>query len=214
MTLLLWKGFRFGLLLQFSIGPVCLLVFHTSGSFGFWPTLLMIIGIAMVDALYILLAAVGVASVLHHRNVCLFIQVFGCAVLFLFGLDTILSVFHLSILPSIQFFSGIRSSNLFLQGILVTASNPLTILFWGGVFSTKAVEENLARKGLFMFGAGCVLATLIFLTITAGIGTVISSFLPQKVLNILNIAVGLVIILFGIKLLLKKEDISRKKSED
>jgi len=53
-------------------------------------------------------------------------------------------------------------------------------------------------------GFGCVLSTLVFLSVVAFSGSILSGFLPQIIIQILNVVVGFVLIYFGIKLLLKK----------
>lgn len=47
--------------------------------------------------------------------------------------------------------------------------------------------------------------TLIFLTTVAVLGIILSNFIPDIISKILNVIVGLVIIGFGIKLLVKKK---------
>ena len=46
---------------------------------------------------------------------------------------------------------------------------------------------------------GLVSATLI-------LGTILSQFIPDNISNILNVLVGILIIFFGVKMLVKKED--------
>ncbi|MBH1940032.1 hypothetical protein I5677_03870 [Mobilitalea sibirica] len=57
-------------------------------------------------------------------------------VLLLFGANIIAGAFHFTILPQISLFSDISEKSIFIQGLLLTASNPITIIFWSGVFST------------------------------------------------------------------------------
>jgi threonine/homoserine/homoserine lactone efflux protein len=45
---------------------------------------------------------------------------------------------------------------------------------------------------------------LFFLTLISFLGSVLSGFLPQTIIKILNVMVGLVLIYFGIRLLYKK----------
>lgn len=198
------KGLRFGMLLQFAVGPMCLMVFNTSTTYGFICSLHLVFAIALIDALYIILSCVGVASVISKKKVKAVVKLIGCIVLVLFGANTILGAFDLFFLPRIALFSNISSKNLFVQGLLLTATNPLTIIFWSGVFSTQTIENKWNRKQLFLFATGCVLATIIFLTAVAILGSILSSFLPQIIVRFLNVAVGIILIIFGIRLLCKK----------
>jgi threonine/homoserine/homoserine lactone efflux protein len=197
------KGFKFGMLLQLSIGPMCLMVFNTSGTHGLLMGLILVCAISLVDAAYITLAGCGVAAILKNIKVQQFIKVFGCLILMAFGLHTIFSVFDYSILPSIHLFSNLSAKSIFLQGILLTASNPLTIIFWSGVFGAEAIDKKMDRYQLILFGTGCVLATISFLSGIAIAGSIINTFLSQFLLDILNVIVGLIITGFGVKLILK-----------
>lgn len=201
---MIYKGLKFGMLLQLAIGPMCLMVFNSSVSQGLLAGLTLVVAIAAIDALYIALSAAGIAVVLSRSRVKTGVKIFGCAVLTLFGLNMICGAFAMSFLPAVALFSPAGHQHLFIQGLLLTASNPLTIIFWGGVFSTQVAEHQLNRSQLFYFGLGCVLAPLIFMTLVALLGSMFGSFLPPAIIRALNAAVGLLLIFFGIKLLLKK----------
>jgi len=63
------KGFRFGMLLQLAVGPVCVLVLRTAAESGFWGGLQIVLSVALVDALFIALAAAGAAALLGRAGV-------------------------------------------------------------------------------------------------------------------------------------------------
>jgi len=189
------KGLRFGMLLQLAIGPMCLMVFHVGATYGFFYGLHLVLAIALIDALYIALSGIGIAAVINRAKVKAVIKGVGCLVLIAFGVNTVTGVFEISFLPTLQLFSNISGKSLFAQGILLTASNPMTIIFWSGMFSAQMIENNWNKQELFLFAVGCVLSTLIFLTLVDGLGNLVSGFLPQGVIQFLNVAVGIVLIL-------------------
>lgn len=199
------KGFRFGMLLQLAVGPMCLMVFNTSASQGLLPGLLLVFAITLIDGLYIALSGVGVAALLSNERVKLVIKLFGCIVLVLFGISTIASAFGKELLPSLTLFHSDGVRNVFLKGLLMTASNPLTIIFWSGVFSSQVIQHGLKKQQLLLFGFGCVLSTLTFLSLVAVLGKVVSSFLPLGIITGMNVVVGVLLIVFGIRLVLSKE---------
>jgi threonine/homoserine/homoserine lactone efflux protein len=198
----MWDGFRFGMMLQFSVGPVCLLVFRTAGSHGLWAGLLVTVAAAVVDAAYIALAGTGAAALLCRAPVRRAARIFGFVILVMFGIKSILSGLGGSSLPEAQLLSETNPGSVFLQGLVATGSNPLTILFWSGVFASEAAKRE--RGDLFRFGLGCVLSTVCFLSAVAGAGCLARSFLPAAAVAVLNIAVGVLLILFGVKLLLDR----------
>ena len=156
-----------------------------------------------MDAFYITLASLGASKLLGNKKIEKIVKILGAIVLIIFGLNIILGVFGINIIPGLNLKPN--SSNAFIQGIVLTLSNPITIVFWGSVLTTKIVEENFRKKELIVFSTGLVSSTLLFLTIIAILGTILSNFIPDIISKTLNIAVGIIIICFGIKLLLKKK---------
>ncbi|MBL4938560.1 LysE family transporter [Clostridium sp. YIM B02515] len=201
---MIYKGFKFGMLLQLAVGPMCLMVFNTSTTYGFLMGLSLVLAISLVDGLYIILSGLGVAMIINKEKIKSTIKILGCIVLVLFGVNTATGAFGFTLLPDLKLFSNATNHNVFLQGVLLTASNPLTIIFWGSVFSSQVAENDFSKKQLVFFGIGCILSTISFLTIVAFLGSILSGFLPQIIIQILNFSVGIILIYFGIKLLLKK----------
>lgn len=62
-------GFRFGMLLQLAVGPMCLMVFNTSTTYGFAYGMHLVLAIALIDAFYIALSCVGVAAIINRAKV-------------------------------------------------------------------------------------------------------------------------------------------------
>lgn len=196
------KGFKFGMLLQLAVGPVCFYIFDTGSKIGFLGAELGVLAVALVDAFYILFAILGVTAFLKKEKINLVFKFLGCAILFYFGAKTILGSISLnSISSNVGAFA-----NPFIGGLMLTLSNPLTILFWAGVFTSKVAEERLDKKSLYLFGLGAVFSTIIFLSFAAAVGNVISCFMPPMIINILNIFVGLIFIYFAIRLLINKKE--------
>lgn len=200
---MVYKGFKFGLLLQIAIGPMCILVFNTAATHGFMKGMALVLAISLMDALYIFLSGLGIAQLLRKERVRTTVQRLGCLVLVLFGANMAMSALGFSLLPKFALFSKVTNQNLFMQGLLLTASNPLTVLFWGGVFSAQVAAHDYQTHQLVLFAVGCVLSSLVFLTLIALGGSVLTNFLSPRMIQVLNGAVGLILIYFGLKLLKK-----------
>ena len=198
-----FEGLRFGLLLQLAVGPMCLMVFNTAKNVSFLVAMSLVLAIALVDAFYILLASLGVSKIMEKKRVKTVFKIVGSLVLILFGLNIILNVFDINIIPGLDIKPN--TSNIFLQGLILTLSNPITIVFWGSILTTKIIEDGLKKKELAIFSVGLVSSTVFFLSLVALLGTVLSEFIPETVSNLLNVIVGLLIIFFGIRMLVKKE---------
>ncbi len=200
---MLVKGFKFGMLFQFAIGPVCIFIFQIASLHGFFTAGAGLLGVALIDGLYILAAILGTASIIEKWNLKMGLNLFGAAVLFIFGMNMVFSLFDIRLLPNLSIADFTATNNAFVYAIILTASSPLTILFWAGVFSTKIVEEHMRRKHIYAFGFGALFATVFFLTLIAFMGSLTQVFVTPFVIRALNFTVGIVFIYFAVKMLLK-----------
>lgn len=199
------SGVGFGMVIQLAIGPVCLYVFQGGTDRGFWYAERIVLAVALVDALYIVAALAGISILLQGPRTGKMLRALGSLVVFIFGLNIVVSeLFAMNILPAIGVFGGALTGNPFYNGLIITASNPLTILFWSGVFSSRVSEGGYSRSETVYFSAGCILATLLFLTGVAFASSMVKSFLPNAAVTYLNIAMGIVLLVYAVKMLAKK----------
>lgn len=203
------KGFKLGMMLQLAIGPVCVFILKVGGNKGFIAAEFGVLGVVLIDALYILLAISGMASFVHKERVKYVFKIFGAIIVAIFGLQIIFGTFGWEIIPNVNLFAGIKPKNAFFEGLVLTASNPLTILFWVGVFSAKIAEEKLTKKDVYLFGTGSVLATLFFLTVIAVTGSITRYFLPVEAISMLNFIVGLALVYFALRMFIRKGEINK-----
>jgi threonine/homoserine/homoserine lactone efflux protein len=201
---MVFKGFRFGMLLQLAVGPVCVFIFQAASAGGFVSAETGVAGVALVDALYIAAAILGIAAFVGRKHVRTVMRFFGAAVLCLFGATTILGQFGVNPMPVLNI-AAAGTGSVLLRAVIITASNPLTILFWAGVFSAKVAELKMARKDAWLYGLGAVLSTVLFLTAVAAVGSGLKAFLPDVAITVMNIAVGAALIFFGVKMVASKK---------
>ncbi len=201
---LILQGLRFGMLLQLSIGPVFVLVLQTAVGGGFFAAEGAVLGAALIDAVYIAAAIWGLGALINRsEGLGRALRLIGAGVLILFGLITVLGAFKISILPRLGFSPDAQAGNAFFKALLLTLSSPLTIVFWAGVFAAKMGEERMEQKQAFLFGAGAVLSTLLFLTLIALLGGTLGAFISGMLMDALNILVGMLLIGFGIRTAVK-----------
>jgi threonine/homoserine/homoserine lactone efflux protein len=199
------RGFRYGMLLQLAVGPVCMLVFRTAGSIGLVRTLPQILGVALVDAAFLAIASAGAIALLRRERVQSIARIVSAVVLFLFGAMMILDVFGLTILPGIDVSESLRTQSVFWQGVLLTASNPMTVLFWNSLLTSQTARSPMGRRSMAAFSAGCVASTLAFLILIAIVGTFVERFLPAVVTQTITVVVGAGMVLYGVKTLVQKK---------
>lgn len=167
--------------------------------------LLAVVAVAIVDGAYIALAALGVTRWARKRSVRRALQWGGAGVVAVFGLDVLMSSWGAHLLPSVGLCNvNSEGTGPFVTGLALTSSNPLTILFWAGVFGGKLATKGLGRRDILRFSAGCVLATLTFMTAVASAGALAGQFLPRSVVKALNAFVGVALLYFAARLFARR----------
>ncbi len=201
------KGFKFGFLLQFAVGPVCIYVINTAIKGGILPALYASLGATVVDILFVSLAIIGVGKLLADPKIKVLLKWFGAIVLIYFGAGIILGSFGISIIPGLGVSTdSISSKNAFLTSAVLTISSPLSIVFWSGVFAAKLADENYTMRDMKLFGAGAVTTTMFFLSVVSIVFGLVKAMISPLVIEALNVAVGVILILFAGKIIYKKNN--------
>jgi threonine/homoserine/homoserine lactone efflux protein len=194
----LLKGLKFGMILQFAIGPVCMYIFSLGSTEGFSSAENAVFAVTLVDFVYVMLAILGISSFIKNEKIQKSFKLIGALIVGCFGLNILIGAFVINLIPNIDFFGVTKFGSTFVDGLLLTATNPLTILFWTGVFSAEIAEGKMKSADVYFFGIGAVLATLLALSAVAIIGSIMKIIIPAFAIKALNILVGLILIYFSI----------------
>ena len=195
-----WRGFRFGTLLQIAVGPVCLFVFRTAATSGFLAAEAAVLAVTLADTLYVAAALLGVGTIIEkNRQAKSVFSYLGAAVITLFGISSILGAFGVNIIPGIGGMAETTSESAFINALLLTLSSPLTIVFWAGIFTAKITSGETDGEEVYYFAAGAILSTPVFMSFAAAAGVLTGSFLPGSLIAALNAAVEAVLVFFGIR---------------
>jgi threonine/homoserine/homoserine lactone efflux protein len=192
-----WQGLGFGMVLQISVGPVCIAVLHKGLTLGFRHAFSMVWGVVLVDAVYIALSLVGVTAILQVGPARKAIGLAGALLLVYFGLRYLRAP-----APVIRLEGQPESlAKSFVHGVGLTLTNPLTILFWAGVLGVMmSAQMQGESEEVAYFALGCVAATLLFLTVVALAGHSLERLLSERISLWLNRVVGVFLIGFALKL--------------
>jgi len=197
MVSIMLNGFLTGLLLQIAIGPVFFFILNISLQRTVADGLFAVTAVTLVDYIFITLAVLGVGKLLEKPKIKFFLGITSSVVLILFGLIMIVSIFQnndISILNNMiesNYFSSFTSA------FLLTVSSPLTIVFWTSLFATRAIEKKYVKKQLIFFGVAAGLATFVFLGFSVTLLSMLRASIPVTFLRISNIAVGSLLIVYG-----------------
>jgi threonine/homoserine/homoserine lactone efflux protein len=197
MIAIILSGFLTGLVLQIAVGPVFFFILNITLQKTVIDGWFAVVAVTIVDYFYIALAVVGIGKLLEKPKIKLGLGITSSVVLILFGILMILTSQpdHVDHIPNTGFGSNYIYS--FLSTFFLTLSSPLTIVFWTGLFATKAIEKEYATRQLFIFGMAAGSATFIFLGSSVALFSVIRSSIPIAFLTVSNIAVGGLLIFYG-----------------
>ena len=195
MASALIKGLATGMMLQLAVGPVFFFVMNISMQEGAYNGVAAAAAVMMADFIYIILAAAGAGVLLSGERIKRAAGLFGGTVLAAFGLWMLISSLCADVHTQAPDHSSLLSNAA--AAFVLTISSPLTIVFWMGVFASKAAECGYSGRDILAFGSGAGMSTFLFLGSSALVFSLFGGFVPRIWVSGLNIAVAAVLIVYG-----------------
>ena len=138
MGVALASGFGLGFLVAAEVGPIWLLCVRTSVRHGFRPGAAVGAAAATVDTLYAALGIAGASALLQIDALRISLGLVGAVVLAAIAARTLWSAFRIRQGgEAVEEVATPRRA--YLTALAATASNPLTIASWAGIFSAASV---------------------------------------------------------------------------
>lgn len=196
------KGIISGLTLALLIGPVFFTLIQTSIERGFSNGAWVAAGISLSDAVYITLAYLGLSRFLSNGVASVYLAYLGGLILFVFG-GYYLFVKNRKILHYHSL--DIKSSNplrLAAKGFIINGLSPMVMIFWLGMVGIASSDFGYISTRSVITFFGSIVAT-VFLTdlLKAKLADKLRKVLTPHFIRVMNILLGLVMILFGARLL-------------
>jgi len=195
------NGLITGLMLQLAIGPVFFFILNIALQETLINALFAVLAVTIADYIYITLAILGIGKLLEHGKIKKTLGLLSSIVLILFGLFMALPITELSYdiksLASDSYLSNFSSA------FILTISSPLTIVFWAGIFTAKAIDLNYTKRQLLIFGLFAGSSTLLFLGLSSFIISMIKTSIPSNMIYFLNMAIGMILVVYGLLRILK-----------
>ncbi|MET3697148.1 threonine/homoserine/homoserine lactone efflux protein [Bacillus oleivorans] len=185
-----------GLSLAAPIGPINSAQLDRGIKYGFFHSWFIGLGAMTADAFYMILVYLGVVHFLDTPFMQTFLWSFGSFVLVYTGVETIINSGP-SVTGSIRKKEPVYRS--FLAGFLLSISNPLTILFWLGIYgSVLAKTATTYDVGqLWLYSSVILIGVMLWDFTMAFISSSFRKFLNMKMLNLISKLSGLSLIGFG-----------------
>lgn len=200
---LLGKGFFYGFLMAFMIGPVFFTLIRTSISKGFLSGAELAFGVALSESFIIFISYISVASLADNIFFKSVMGVLGGAIMIIFGLLTFFQQIKKKRLVSQEYLIDNKSNDFryILEGFMLNALNPFVYLFWIGAIGADILDGQYSTAQTVLLFSVTIL--VIFLTdlLKVYIADKISKYLNSRVLGTIDILVGIVLFGFGLRLL-------------
>lgn len=183
-------------MLQLAVGPVFFYVVNLSIQRTWLDGLAAAAAVTVVDLFYISLAIVGVGALFQSRRMRRAFGVLGAIALIAFGALMLRNAVDGAVPTSVVTHSASLASS-FASVFALTLFNPMTILFFTGLFSAKAAEHDFSKTELRVFGLGTGSATMTFMGATALLASLVGGSVPPVAVALLNAAVGCLLLAYG-----------------
>lgn len=187
-----------GLTLSAPMGPINAAQLDKGVRGGFMPAWFVGLGAIAADILYMLLVYFGVVHLLELPFVRVFLWLFGCFVLVYTGVESMKNAGSLALNETRRGHSELSKS--FVQGFLMSLFNPLSIMFWLGIYGSvlaKAVNDSPLDQMLIYSGA-IIFGVLLWDLCMATAVSFFRKYLTSAVLRAIGLISGVSLIGFGI----------------
>ncbi len=194
----IFEGLAFGLLFVFSMGPGFFLLLHTSLRHGAKSASFLVLGISSSDIVIVSLVLIGFSSILENTDVRF---VFGClGALMLGGYGIYMLGTKAQTSTEVKPLSASGMMQFWLKGVFINGLNPNVFVFWIGIVSTVSVRYHNVMTDKIYFFIGTLTTLLCLDLLKARFAPKLKHILTERMVLVLNRAVGVVMLAFGISL--------------
>ncbi len=196
------KGVVSGLVLAFLIGPVFFTIMQTSIERGFWSGFFVALGVSLSDALYIVIAYLGLVQFLQAENFRHYLAYGGGIVLLGFGLYYLLIKSRKLVSFDPQKVQARSWYRLAAKGFIINGLSPMVLFFWIATVGLATTQLGYERTtDVVVFFTAIVLTVFATDIIKAKLADKLRRLINGQVIRIMNIVLGIVLVVFAGRLL-------------
>ncbi|HDR3653050.1 LysE family transporter [Bacillus sp. SM-B1] len=186
-----------GLSLSAPMGPINAAQLEKGIRSGFFHAWILGIGALFADVIYMALIYLGVIHFLEKDIIKLFLWSFGAFVLIYTGIESLKNANQISISNTRNDDSVIKS---FFSGFFMSLSNPLTILFWLGIFGSILAKaaSSYNKEQLLLYSFGIILGIFIWDITMASTSSIFRKILNTRILSLITVLSGISLIIYGL----------------
>jgi L-lysine exporter family protein LysE/ArgO len=186
-----------GLSLAAPIGPINAAQIDRGIRNGFMHAWFVGVGAVLADAIYMLAVYIGVHQFLGTPFMKTFLWSFGSFVLLYTGVESMINAGKVNLEKNRSKEPLIKS---LLSGFFMSISNPLTILFWLGIYGSILAKAAASyESGQLILYSGAIFIGLLLWDFTmAGISSSFKKYLTPSLLVFISFLSGFSLIGFGV----------------
>lgn len=194
----LFTYFFLGISLAAPIGPVKATLLNTGIKNGFYHAWFFGLGAVVTDIFYMFAVYFGVAQFIDSPIMKSFLWSFGFFVLMYTGIENLLTIHTISM--DKKFRKVVRFRHSFMSGMLMALLNPLTILFWLGIYGSILVGKagTIDTYEIILFSLAILMGICLVDFIMAFASSTSRKIFSSRYLKILSLISSLSMIGFGI----------------
>jgi L-lysine exporter family protein LysE/ArgO len=204
------KNVLLGITLAIPIGPASLAVIQTGLRSGFLRAWLTGIGVTLADTTYLLVVYFGLSGFMGIPTVKVTVWILGALVLFYLGWQSLRGLWSPDkghVLEGVDGTSGLAPErgtdrNPLLVGYLVNISNPISVVFWAGIYGSligAATAGGGDKTDSLFSGAAILLGILSWHTTTSFLSNWGKRLLNDKIARYISALAGIALIGFGLQ---------------
>ena len=188
----------FGISMAASIGPVKTVLINTGLKNGFFHAWFFSLGALATDIVYIFIVYFGVGQFINSVLLKVILWSFGCFVLLYTGIETLLTLHKIEM--NLKSRKRNRYRHSILSGFLMSWLNPLTILFWLGIYGSILAKTAGVSTGyeIIINSIAILLGIALVDFIYALFSSVAREKFSNRHLKIVSFISALIMIGFGI----------------
>lgn len=192
-----FNHFLLGLSLAAPIGPINAAQMDRGIRGGFLHAWLVGLGAMAADGVFMLLVYFGVIHFLNIPFMKTFLLLFGFFILTYIGIESLMNAGKVG--------NEMRSSKeslakSFSAGFIMSISNPLSILFWVGIYGS-VLADMIAKynaREVLLYSSAIMAGILLWDVLMALVASMFRKFLTSRLLAAISIISGLSLIGFGL----------------
>jgi threonine/homoserine/homoserine lactone efflux protein len=202
------NGVAYGILLAFLIGPVFFTIIQTSIERGFRNGVYVAMGVSLSDATYIVICYLGLVQVMEAENIRVYMAYGGGAVLLGFGIYYLFIKSRKLVRQDIKSLPAKKWSSLMIKGFVINGLSPMVLFFWLATVGVATTQFGYTEpRDAFIFFASIVGTVFLTDVIKAKLADKLSVLMTPRFIQLMNIVLGVVLVIFAGRLILFPENI-------